>query len=316
MQVYEDLDAARPIGKSAVALGFFDGLHLGHQAVIRKAAAWKEKGLLPEVFTFTIQHAAPQKKAAAGRLLTERHKWGLLGEWGIQMVLSPAFTAFQAMEPEEFVRRVLVEKLDAGAVCCGDDFRFGCRAAGDVGLLREICTGYGIQVDVAPEVTVEGERVSSTAIRALLQQGEAERANRMLGRAFGYDFEVVHGKRLGRTIDSPTINQRLPEDFLCPRHGVYASVTQVGGTFYPSVTNIGLRPTVENTRAVNSETYICGFSGDLYGKHIPVRLLRFLRPEMKFPSVEALRARIQADAAASEPIARQYIQKIILQKAD
>ena len=116
MQVYEDLDAARPIGKSAVALGFFDGLHLGHQAVIRKAAAWKEKGLLPEVFTFTIQHAAPQKKAAAGRLLTERHKWGLLGEGGIQMVLSPAFTAFQAMEPEEFVRRVLVEKLDAGLV--------------------------------------------------------------------------------------------------------------------------------------------------------------------------------------------------------
>ena len=120
---------------------------------------------------------------------------------------------------------------------------------------------------------------------------------------------MIHGKRLGRTIDSPTINQRMPVGFVRLRHGVYASVTLAQGRLWPSVTNVGLRPTVEDSRAVNSETYLHGFSGDLYGQRVPVRLLRFLRDEQKFDSVERLRAQIQADAEACLPVARAYIEE-------
>ena len=139
--------------------------------------------------------------------------------------------------------------------------------------------------------------------------GDVKEAGRLLGRAFGYRLTVVHGKRLGRTIDSPTINQRFPKSFVRLRHGVYAAAAVVDGALLPAVANIGLRPTVEQTDAVNSETYIIGFSGDLYGRQIEVRLLEFLRDEQKFASVDALRARIQADARASVPIAKAYIEK-------
>ena len=219
----------------------------------------------------------------------------------------PDFSEFHAMEPESFVDEILVRRLNANAACCGEDFRFGKKAAGDVGQLAALCQARGIRLDVVPPVTFEGERVSSTRIRHLLGEGRVADANRMLGRAFGYDFTVVRGKQLGRKLDSPTINQRLPDGFVPLRHGVYASVSFAGGAWHPSVTNIGLRPTVEDTTAVNSETYICGFSGDLYGASVEVRLLAFLRPEQRFPSVEALRARIHADAEASVPIAEEYL---------
>ena len=222
-------------------------------------------------------------------------------------MLCPDFSEFHAMEPESFVDEILVRRLNANAACCGEDFRFGKKAAGDVGQLAALCQARGIRLDVVPPVTFEGERVSSTRIRSLLGEGRVADANRMLGRAFGYDFTVVRGKQLGRKLDSPTINQRLPDGFVPLRHGVYASVSFAGGAWHPSVTNIGLRPTVEDTTAVNSETYICGFSGDLYGARVEVRLLAFLRPEQRFPSVEALRARIHADAEASVPIAEEYL---------
>ncbi len=307
MQIYHSVADCQPCGRGAVALGFFDGLHIGHAAVVSRTLSYQQEGLCPCVFTFTMDGGHPAAKSSANALTTERQKEQLLESWGVRLVLCPDFSEFHAMEPEAFVDEVLVRRLNANAACCGEDFRFGKKAAGDVGQLAALCQARGIRLDVVPPVTFEGERVSSTRIRSLLGEGRVADANRMLGRAFGYDFTVVRGKQLGRKLDSPTINQRLPDGFVPLRHGVYASVSFAGGAWHPSVTNIGLRPTVEDTTAVNSETYICGFSGDLYGARVEVRLLAFLRPEQRFPSVEALRARIHADAEASVPIAEEYL---------
>ncbi len=307
MQIYHSVADCQPCGRGAVALGFFDGLHIGHAAVVSRTLSYQQEGLCPCVFTFTMDGGHPAAKSTANALTTERQKEQLLKNWGVRLVLCPDFSEFHAMEPESFVDEILVRRLNANAACCGEDFRFGKKAAGDVGQLAALCQARGIRLDVVPPVTFEGERVSSTRIRHLLGEGRVADANRMLGRAFGYDFTVVRGKQLGRKLDSPTINQRLPDGFVPLRHGVYASVSFAGGAWHPSVTNIGLRPTVEDTTAVNSETYICGFSGDLYGARVEVRLLAFLRPEQRFPSVEALRARIHADAEASVPIAEEYL---------
>ncbi len=310
MQIYHSVADCQPCGRGAVALGFFDGLHIGHAAVVSRTLSYQQEGLCPCVFTFTMDGGHPAAKSTANALTTERQKEQLLESWGVRLVLCPDFSEFHAMEPESFVDEILVRRLNSGAACCGEDFRFGKKAAGDVGQLAALCQARGIRLDVVPPVTFEGERVSSTRIRHLLGEGRVADANRMLGRAFGYDFTVVRGKQLGRKLDSPTINQRLPDGFVPLRHGVYASVSFAGGAWHPSVTNIGLRPTVEDTTAVNSETYICGFSGDLYGARVEVRLLAFLRPEQRFPSVEALRARIHADAEASVPIAEEYLASI------
>ena len=307
MQIYHSVADCQPCGRGAVALGFFDGLHIGHAAVVSRTLSYQQEGLCPCVFTFTMDGGHPAAKSTANALTTERQKEQLLESWGVRLVLCPDFSEFHAMEPESFVDEILVRRLNANAACCGEDFRFGKKAAGDVGQLAALCQARGIRLDVVPPVTFDGELVSSTRIRPLLGEGRVADANRMLGRAFGYDFTVVRGKQLGRKLDSPTINQRLPDGFVPLRHGVYASVSFAGGAWHPSVTNIGLRPTVEDTTAVNSETYICGFSGDLYGARVEVRLLAFLRPEQRFPSVEALRARIHADAEASVPIAEEYL---------
>ena len=308
MEVYHSIDTALPPQtRTAVACGYFDGLHIGHASVIGRAVARTGDGLLPAVFTFAMRGGHPDRKQLGCEIITDSKKYQILEGWGVAMVLSPDFGEFKQMSPEQFVDEILVRRLNAAAVICGYDFHFGCRAAGDVSLLAGLCNQRGIELDIVPAVLVDGERVSSTRIRALLGQGDVETAGKLLGRAFGYDFTVVHGKRLGRTIDSPTINQRLPDSFVSLRHGVYAAVAFAEGRLWPAVTNIGNRPTVEEGVAVNSETYIYGFSGDLYGRQVEVRLLRFLRDEQRFPSVEKLRAQIQSDILHALPIAEAYI---------
>ncbi|MCI8650617.1 MAG: riboflavin biosynthesis protein RibF [Anaerotruncus sp.] len=310
MQIYNQIQQARPgQTRSAVALGYFDGLHCGHEAVIRRAVGYAKEQLCPAVFTFTMEKIHPKQKQLGSLLLTDADKYALLESWGVQLVLVPEFSAFQKMDAETFVEEILVHCLNAEVVCCGADFRFGKNAAAGVSELERLCAVHGIRTELVSEVQVDGERVSSTRIRALLKEGAVERANQLLGRAFGYRFEVVHGKQLGRTIDSPTINQPFPQGFVPLRYGVYASICFVEGVWQPAVTNIGIRPTVEQTDAVNSETYIVGFSGDLYGQKVEVRLLRFLRPEQRFPNVEALKARIQANARTSALIAQEYLKK-------
>lgn len=292
---------------TAVALGYFDGLHIGHAAVIGRAIARAKEGMCACVFTFTMHTAHPQAKQEGSDLVTEEEKYRILEQWGVSLVLAPDFSEFRDMSPEEYVDEVLVKRLHAKAICCGHDFRFGRHASAGVIELAALCDARGIEIDIVPAVKYEGKRISSTWIRELIGRGEVDTAAKLLGRAFGYDFTVVPGKKLGRTIDSPTINQRLPNGFVAMRHGVYASASMAEGKWYPSVTNVGVRPTVEDSRAVNSETYLYGFSGDLYGKKVQVRLLKFLRDEQRFASVDQLKEQIQRDTQDALPYARTYI---------
>lgn len=307
MQIFTTLKEALANGRSAVACGYFDGLHIGHAAVVGRAVSRAaQEGLCPCVFTFSLHGNRPGAKRG-GAIITELEKNRLLEGWGVSRVLNPDFSEFCGMSPVEFVDEILVRRLDAGIVCCGGDFRFGRSAEGDVARLIELCGPRGIEVDVVPEVMLGGERVSSTKIRALLSDGEVESAAALLGRTFGYELTVVSGKKLGRTIDCPTINQKLPDGFITPRLGVYASTAITDGKIFPAVTNIGVNPTVENDGTVVSETYLHGFSGDLYGKNVEVRLIKFLRAEQKFGSVAEMREQISHDIAQSVPIAEKYI---------
>lgn len=282
----------------AVALGTFDGFHSGHKMVIDKARLSVGKSA---VLLFD-QH--PQKvlfKKSPGELITETQRNKLLKSWSVEPI-TVSFSEIMSLSYEEFFYKILVEKLGATALSCGFNYRFGANAKGNPENLRELCEKQGIELFVSDAVLFEGEPVSSTRIRNLIKQGDIESANAMLGREFSYDFLVVHGDARGRTIDSPTINQFFTEDFIVPQYGVYASYSIIDGKKYPSVTNVGVRPTIEGTSKERSETNIIGFEGDLYDKQISVQLLKKIREEMKFSGLDELRAQIARDREVSKKI--------------
>ncbi len=286
--------------KTAVALGSFDGLHKGHMSVIACALSFKECGLTPLVMLFDMHPLKCLTGKAPAEILQPELRADILQNRGVaSKVIS--FNEIKSLSCREFFIKILLEKLNAGAVCCGHNYRFGAGGSGGIGELKELCAEFGVELKISPEVSQGGSPVSSTRIRQAIESGDIPLANAMLGREFRYKYTVVSGDRRGRLMGAPTINQHFGKNFVIPKNGVYASVTVVDGKEYPSVTNIGLRPSFENTD-LRSETCILGFSGDLYGKDIEVRLLQYLRGEMKFENMEALGNRIRADAETSKEI--------------
>lgn len=276
----------------SVALGTFDGLHIGHRAVI---TADKTEYSRRAVLMFT-QH--PQKiinGVSPGELVTRKKCAELLHKWGVEPVYTD-FAAIADYSPREFFEKIIIGELHADAVSCGFNYRFGKDAGGDTALLKELCTEYGVKLTVCDAVEYDGAPVSSTRIREALRSGDIRSANMMLGRRYSYAFEVVHGDERGRTLGSPTANQFFGEDMTVPQFGVYASFTTVDGVKYPSVTNIGVRPTVGSSTE-RSETHIIGFSGNLYGTFPEVELVQKLRDEKQFSSFEELSENIAADRA-------------------
>ena len=303
MQVIRSTEAIKEyIGgqKTAVALGAFDGLHIGHRAVVQHAV---ESGFLPVVFTFR-DNPAEYLGRKVRYLTTVEERLRILGSWGVQVVVMPEFAEVADWPAERFLN-MLFHDLNAAFLSCGDDFTFGRGAAGKVEALRTACAARGAALCVTPPVRWQGETVSATRIRDALEKGDAKAAAAMLGRPFGFEFEVVHGNHLGRTIGIPTINQHFPERFVLPRFGVYATAVHVGGAVYGGVTNVGVKPTVGSDRAL-AETWILDFAGDLYGSTLRLELLEFIRDEQKFPNLEALRERILEDAAAARVCFESY----------
>ena len=297
MKCYQDLQT--PEGELAAALGSFDGLHLGHRQVIGNTLS--APGLRPAVITFQQNPSFSLQKKPVPLLTTNEQKLALLEEMGVEVVYLLPFDRIRDMEPEDFVE-VLYRVCRIRALSCGFNFRFGKNGRGDAGLLKELCREKGIELSVTPPVSVAGETVSSTRIRACLEQGDVQQAGQLLGRPFGYDFEVTHGRQLGRTWGTPTINQPFPAGYVLPRFGVYASLVEVEGQKYYGVTNIGVKPTVGSDCAL-SETWIPEFSGDLYGKKVPVELLDFIRPERKFDSLDQLKNEILENGVLARKIA-------------
>lgn len=290
--------------KTAVTLGSFDGLHKGHMKVIACAFEMQQKhGLLPLVLLFDAHPMLAVQGKAPDMILQPTLRDELIAKTGAgKRIVS--FREVRDMTCREFFEKILLEKLNAGGICCGWNYRFGRNNEGGIETLKALCEEYGVELTVTKPVDFGGEPVSSTRIRQAVENGDIPLANTMLGREFRYKNVVVDGQHRGRLIGAPTINQRFDAGFVKPKKGVYASVTVVDGEEYPSVTNIGLRPSFEN-EDFRSETCILGFSGNLYGQDIEVRLLRYLRGEIKFDSMEALGAQIQADAEKSEEIFRE-----------
>ena len=293
---------SRPVPVPVVlAIGNFDGVHLGHAALVRQLAdAAVRLQSVPAVLTFEPHPREFFVPASApARLTTLREKLELLGDSGAsQAMICPFNAAFAALSADEFIERVLVRSLQVKHLIIGDDFRFGRGRVGDFAMLQAAGTRFGFTVETMPSVTVDGERVSSSAVRAALAAGEMERAARLLGRPYIIDGRVAHGDKIGRQLGFATANIRIKHNPL-PMTGVFAvEVSGLGEMPLPGVANLGIRPTVGGTRPL-LEVHLFDFNRDIYGAHISVRFVHKLRCEQRFPNLDALKAQIAADAASA-----------------
>lgn len=295
MKVYESLKES-PVA-TAVALGSFDGIHLGHQKVI--AQTMDLPGLSPTVLTFAENPLCDLGGHAGGELITRQQKILILESLGVEQLYILEFRDIMHFSPEEFVDEILQKVCHAKKVCCGFNYTFGAGGRGTEKTLETLCEKRGIETAVVPAVLEGGEPISSTRIRGLVARGNMGEAARLLGRPYGYFGTVCHGRRLGHSLGTPTLNQRVPQSFVLPRFGVYVSRVLFDGKHYCGVTNVGIKPTV-GSKEVLAETWMPFYEGpDLYGKEIQTELLHFQRPEQKFPSIEALKEQIRKDGKAA-----------------
>ena len=293
--------------KTVIALGFFDGVHLGHQALLKTAVERAaEHGMTPAVFTFDRSPkefvsgvTVPLITSAEERCEVVRRLFPIE-----KIIVEPFDEAMMTMDWVDFVL-MLAQKYRAGWLVAGHDFRFGHRNAGTPALLVKKAHQLGMGCDIIPAVTIDGVTVSSTGIRALLQEGKMEEAARFLGYPYAITGRVRHGKGLGRTIGAPTLNVIPPEGQLIPAHGVYATRVSVNGETYAAITNVGVRPTVDENGGVTVESHLIDMNAQLYGSDCRVEFLSMLRPEVKFADLSALQAQIARDIAD----AKQYFRK-------
>lgn len=282
--------------RTAVALGLFDGVHLGHRAVINATLAQKKNGLSSLVFTFEPDCVLRKAGGTQGYIYTKTEKEILLCEQiGVDEIVSPPFERLCCLSGEEFADEILCRQLRAAHVCCGNDFRFGKNAACGAKELMDFGKRFGFEVEVISPVEYGGSIVSSSRVRELLLKGDITLANELLGFNYFINAEVLNGNHIGRTINFPTINQEFSDGQLIPKFGVYSTLTNVGGKVMPSVTNVGVKPTIEGVRRPLAETHIIGYNGDLYGKNADVCFKSFIRPEIKFASLGELKAQINKD---------------------
>jgi len=285
------------------ALGFFDGVHLGHGALLNACRHMADSlGCKAGAVTFT-QHPASLISGNPTPLINtlDDRKALMRSQYQMDTVVELPFDeALMKMPWQEFLE-MLLDGYHASGLVCGYDFRFGYRGEGNAEKLQKACEGKGIPCEVVPEQRLDGIAVSSTHIRSLLESGQMEQAVRFLGHPHVLTGTVVSGQHLGRTIGVPTANLVLPENLAKPKYGVYACRVTVEGQSYPAVTNVGTRPTVGG-RNVTVEAWLLDFTGDLYGKKLTVEFYSFLRPEMKFPSLAALQEEIQKNARMAREI--------------
>ena len=295
--------------QSSIALGFFDGVHTAHRAIIETAVRKAEtRGLRPIVLTFDKAPSEVLFGSAPPYITTLEEKERLINALGAQMRLMHTSRSLLSMTAEEFAEKILVQEYNAAEVTCGFNYRFGSEGCGDTQLLTKLGKRFGFNVTVIGERISGGETVSSSRVRMLISSGRIEEAkesfindpyeinsaNILLGRNFSISGMVEHGKRLGRTIGFPTANVYPPNGALLPTSGVYETIVDINGERLSAITNTGTNPTV-GKETLRTETYIPSADIDLYGKRITVEFVRFIRAEKKFSDLEALKRQIRED---------------------
>lgn len=297
MEIFKSLDEIKNTEPCCLALGNFDGVHKGHQELISKAVKTAKKhGIKSAVFTFSNhpRNTIAGKKPVENIIYNEE-KAELIEALGVDYLFDIPFTeGIQTMDAVDFVEKLIVDKFKAAETFCGFNYKFGYKAGGNVKVLRTCAKEMGFTANVVNPVTVDGEVVSSTLIRGLVKSGEVDECFKYLGRNYSIGGEVVVGNRLGRILGFPTSNIMIDENMITPPNGVYVTNAIYNGTTYPSITNVGVKPTIGQYKK-NMETHIFNFNKELYGKHIKIEFLKMTREEVKFSNVEELSAQIAKD---------------------
>lgn len=285
--------------KRVIALGFFDGVHTGHGALMRRVTAQAGNlGAIPAAVTFDAHPEEIILGRSAPLLTTPAERADLMRRlYDIRDVIVARFdNELMHMDWREFVTDYLVKRHGAVHLVAGHDFHFGYKGEGNPERLRQLCAQLGIGCDIIPPVKQDGITVSSTYIRTLVAQGETERAMEFLGHPHTLTDQVRHGKKLGSRLGFPTMNLHIPPGCVVPAFGVYATRVWVDGEVFSAVTNVGVRPTVDDGGTVTVEGFLLDFNGSLYEKTVRIEFFRHIRPEQKFETLEALRAQVMQDA--------------------
>ena len=287
--------------KKVMALGFFDGIHIGHAAlmnmIIKRAQEYDAE---PAVLTFDVHPDSLVFKKNVPLINSADDRERILSRcFGIDDVVVVHFSqSVMHMDWKVFIDE-LIDDMDLCHIVVGHDFKFGYKGLGTAEKLEEYCAQRGVGCDIIPPVCKDGVIVSSTLIRGLIENGEIEKANEYLGRPHTLTDVVRSGYHLGTQMGTPTINMRFPDGVIIPRHGVYAAKAYVDGEEYMSVTNVGVRPTVSEDGGVNVESFLLDFTGNLYGRLVRLDFYKFMRPERKFNDIDELAAQIKHDAEST-----------------
>lgn len=300
MQLITGTQEFRLCRECAVAIGKFDGLHRGHKRLLQEIIKQKEHGLIAAVFTFDPSPAVffGSRGCEEKELSTREEKRRLLAAMGIDLLIEfPLCEKTAGMEPEDFIRDILVERMHAKVIAAGTDVSFGNRGRGDRRLLESLRQQYDYQVVIIDKIEENGREISSTYIREAVKRGDMELAQRLLGAPYSVAGCVVHGRALGRTIGMPTVNMIPEKEKQLPPNGVYYSAVQWKQKLLWGITNIGRKPTVDDDGRIGVETFLYDFEENIYGEELEVGLLHYKRPEKRFSGVEQLKEQMQKDIA-------------------
>ena len=306
MDTITSIEKIDTIKESVVTIGNFDGIHKGHQVLIEKATEYaKKNNVISTVFTFNNHPVNYFKPNSIKNIITNNDKIKILKTMGVDYIINIPFDEYMTkISGYDFVKDILIDKLGAKKIIVGHDFTFARNKEGNIDLLKELSKKNGFLLEIVNPVKIDDIRISSSYIRKLILDGKVEDARKYLGRNYKLSGEVIHSKKLGRTIGFPTANISIDENIIIPKVGIYATKVYVNGTIYYGATNVGYNPTV-NGNKLSIETNILEFNDDIYGKIITIEFLERIRDGKKFNGIEELKEQLQKDT--------KYIYKVYLQ---
>ena len=303
MQIITSFDEMNLANASAVAIGKFDGIHLGHRQLLGEIIAKKQEGMKAVVFTFNPSPSALFSKVKEKELTSTEEKRQIFESLGIDILVEFPLTYETAATPKEvFVEEILVKRLNAGFIVAGTDLSFGKNGEGNSDFLIEESRKFNFEVEIIDKISYKGEIISSTLVRKAIAEGDVKKAHFMMGNPYFVQGIVQKGNQLGRTIGFPTVNLVAEEEKLLPPNGVYKTEVIVDGRIFEAITNVGCKPTVTDNEQIFIESYLYNFRENIYGKRIEVHFLEFMRQEQKFDSIEDLKKQLQKDIGLGQKI--------------